>query len=47
MAPKSNSTGVTDESDTKVYDYDGDPLNRYPWAKHLAGTIDEPQAVKP
>ena len=35
MAPKSSSTGTIEESDTKFYNYDGDPLNRYPWAKHL------------
>ena len=38
MAPKSStSTGTIGDSDTKVYNYDGDPLNRYAWAraKHL------------
>ena len=35
MAPKSSSTGTIEESDTKIYNYDGDPLNRYPWAKYL------------
>ena len=35
MAPKSTSTGTIEESDTKVYNYDGDPLNRYPWAEVL------------
>ena len=35
MAPKSNSTGTIEESHTIVYNNDGDPLNRYPWAKYL------------
>ena len=36
MAPKSSvSAGNIEDSETKVYNYDGDPLNRYPWAKHL------------
>ena len=35
MAPKSNTTGDIEESDHKHFNFDGDPLNRYPWAKYL------------
>ena len=36
MSPKPKADIDESEEDSKVFDWDGSPLTRYPWAKHLA-----------
>jgi hypothetical protein len=37
MSPKPKASDTEEgEDDSKLYDWDGNALNRHPWAKHLA-----------